>query len=92
MPPIANRRRRLLPRPFDTLEDADRFEHRDLVGAPGREALAAEARLVEHRLDRLTYCGDRGQFLACRCGHLVFEAEWLAERLARLRAILRRAI
>jgi hypothetical protein len=80
----------LVPDPLNSFEGGERFSHRDLATGWDRARLAAEAHVIEHRLAQLAFRNDRGRFLACMDGELVYEQEWLRERLQRLRSILAR--
>ena len=83
--------RRLVPHPVDTLEDAERFMHRDLESAAS-DALSAEHRLIDHELARRSFRQfPRPRIVVARAGGgFTDDVTWLKERLARLTTELRR--
>jgi hypothetical protein len=79
----------LIPHPIDTLEQAERFRHRDIATLDPIRAWA-ECELLERRLAMLTYRRDRPRTWFSSTGEPTTETAWIQERVARLRAFLRR--
>ena len=83
---------RLLPDPLASLEQAERFSHRDITSDLNPMRAWAEASLIEHALAELVFHRQRGACLHIVNGEQVYAVDWLNERLSRLRAFLRRKV
>ena len=79
----------LIPDPFSSDCDAQRFEHRDLASRTPQE-LWAEKEIINLRLARLIASGDRPRLIFCINGAAVSDQAWLEERSRRLQVELRR--
>ena len=76
--------RPLIPNPSNTLDDHERFTHRD-VGRLDPRQVAAEITLLELRCAELLFNADHGAFITVVDGECVYESDWIVDRLRRLR-------
>lgn len=82
---MADKHTALLPNPIRDEAHAMRFTHADLTNAADRRRLAAELRLLTDLSARMIFANQRPRILFSDGLTFVTDAEWIADRLRRLR-------
>ncbi len=80
----------LIPRPLNSMEQAERFCHEDLNADMDAMRAWSEALLIEYALADLVFRKRRGACLHYGSGGAVYEIDWLQDRLSWLRTFLRK--